>query len=1292
MKKLTLQQFYQDRFNSDPKLLLEHHEAFSELSAAASYAYIDWSSVSGNVEPSNMGGSNNDKFTGNISVTETKYKGRVAVYSNRRTSDDGTFDYPTVNFVLKGDPAGGWSGSSLLARLYKEHKGTITEDDKRKWQRENEAKQKALLVKQNASKQKELKKELEKQRLNDEYNRIFESSIKENGQQNYIKNKKITGIEQYIDIRRCIEFDNIYSLGRKGQEFLAIRFFDMNGQYAGIQRIYEDGTKLNSPGFKFKNGAHCIIGDLDKADIVYDGEGFATCASTFLAMHNHNNKIVAVIVGINSGNLKKVLAAYKYQHPDLKQTHLSDNDQWKNQQGKGNAGLLLSCYAVDELGYKSVVPNFDDYTFDNIELDKRPTDFNDLHCLAGLSEVSRQLRAQANRFKSSGKTPFEKTCRQLQYTAAGYIDAKTKLPNAKIIMSLANKALQQGVQLYPIHFDRTQIINKIFDSTKHTHQFFDVTQYFNELVSRLDWIIQKRIANAQAFRSFSQETLTKPHINYKKFSDTKITTEIFNYIKNLPGIVIVRAPMGSGKTQHMLSPLMENAEKGVYFAHRVSLIASSVGNLNKRRTIHSVKHFSPVKLQHLDHIFVKSVKPLNLQKLKPADQLVQNYQDFKGTGMGIFARSVDQMGLCINSINNPSFAPLLADLDISAFDEAAQTLRHVADGSACDNPEAVYNAMLRTIKNTKGQVILCDADANDEIIEMCEQARPGEIVHVIELNTDFSDIKIKFTDNGDQVFNQVFKAVEKDERVLVANDSANNGKSMYESLKHRWPEKKFLFIYQNSKGNADVEAFNQNPDLAVEQQQYDAVIYSPCISSGVSLESGYFTKHFAILCGSVAPSDAIQMIRRDRNAKEFIIGFNKQNTRYPETSKEIILGMLLADQLSHANFELNGNQWDSGGILSRFDMMRINVIAKQNTARNDFANNMLLILKGDKYQIERLAQNELEKSVGNAQREIGSEIAIERDIDLQLHEETPDDATADKLRKEDCISEAEQAQLKRHDIENQLCSNVSPDTISFNNNHGITKVKRFELLQGTLEQAWAFDESEAANNVLWSKRERKAAKITLLHKAFAILGINKKTGKGEFTGEQMRELRDTLLANEEAIQLFNAVKIGPYVHPKSVKSKCETSFTKNILNRLGLDLQSELVGKTRKRISSVCASSWSTMQNYFELRQAKGISSLQPLQYDTDDMVQERSGLSINISMINKVDHQKMNFSQMADNALWSRVSEAINGLNVSFEMAISLLDAEAINQILNNEMPVSMLRSYFSSKDKYERQLAANY
>ncbi|MBJ3523940.1 hypothetical protein JGC27_25115, partial [Salmonella enterica subsp. enterica serovar Rissen] len=99
---------------------------------------------------------------------------------------------------------------------------------------------------------------------------------------------------------------------------------------------------------------------------------------------------------------------------------------------------------------------------------------------------------------------------------------------------------------------------------------------FGTVYNRVKRAFKQKCDKAQAFRSFS-ERVTNPairpdHITYKRFDTPHMTREVLDYIKSLNGPVIVRAGMGSGKSKHLLRPMMHSAQRGVSVAHRVSLI------------------------------------------------------------------------------------------------------------------------------------------------------------------------------------------------------------------------------------------------------------------------------------------------------------------------------------------------------------------------------------------------------------------------------------------------------------------------------------------------------------------------------------------------------------------------------------------------------------------------------------------------------------------------------------------------------------------------------------------------
>ncbi|WP_201027539.1 hypothetical protein, partial [Salmonella enterica] len=102
---------------------------------------------------------------------------------------------------------------------------------------------------------------------------------------------------------------------------------------------------------------------------------------------------------------------------------------------------------------------------------------------------------------------------------------------------------------------------------------------------------------------------------------------------------------------------------------------------------------------------------------------------------------------------------------------------------------------------------------------------------------------------------EVLKAVNAGEKFLLATDSTNFAEQLLLQLRDRWPEKKWLYVSQDTKPDQEVVEFTDAPNQRAKL--YDGLIYSPAISSGVSIEEKHFTRHFGCFCGQVVPSDAI---------------------------------------------------------------------------------------------------------------------------------------------------------------------------------------------------------------------------------------------------------------------------------------------------------------------------------------------------------------------------------------------------------------------------------------------------
>lgn len=172
------------------------------------------------------------------------------------------------------------------------------------------------------------------------------------------------------------------SFGCRGEgENLLVPVRDIEGKLWGIQKIQPDGGKYFTPGQKIKGCFH-VIGELPDG---YSGsigitEGVATAASLFLGCG------FPIVSSFNAGNLTAVAEAIRARFPQARCLVFADNDLWtKRPNGQAwNPGREFGLAAARACQGTLVLPVFK-------SLDSRPTDFNDLHCLEGLSVVKEQI-------------------------------------------------------------------------------------------------------------------------------------------------------------------------------------------------------------------------------------------------------------------------------------------------------------------------------------------------------------------------------------------------------------------------------------------------------------------------------------------------------------------------------------------------------------------------------------------------------------------------------------------------------------------------------------------------------------------------------------------------------------------------------------------------------------------------------------------------------------------------------------------------------------------------------------
>ncbi len=165
-------------------------------------------------------------------------------------------------------------------------------------------------------------------------------------------------------------------------ECLFVPCFDTERKLWGFQTI-EEGVKRFYPGQKVQGTFH-TIGALENGGKAYICEGFATGASIHLASG------LPVVCAFSAGNIKPVSLELAKKYPKTEFIICGDDDVY----GKENRGRKDATEASSKLGSTPIFPNFK-------SINTKPTDFNDLHLLDGLSEVTKQLKEGTKAQKKS---------------------------------------------------------------------------------------------------------------------------------------------------------------------------------------------------------------------------------------------------------------------------------------------------------------------------------------------------------------------------------------------------------------------------------------------------------------------------------------------------------------------------------------------------------------------------------------------------------------------------------------------------------------------------------------------------------------------------------------------------------------------------------------------------------------------------------------------------------------------------------------------------------------------------
>jgi hypothetical protein len=304
--------------------------------------------------------------------------------------------------------------------------------------------------------------------------------------------------------------------------------------------------------------------------------------------------------------------------------------------------------------------------------------------------------------------------------------------------------------------------------------------------------------------------------------------EIPDYIPKT-GIVALQSAKGTGKTK-AIAAIVAGTDKLALLGHRVSLVR-------------------------------------NLCKVMNAD--------FKGDldmadGQFITDSAYSaRVGACVDSLL--AFDPRqFVDCDL-VIDEVEQVLKHLISGSTCnkDGKRSALLARLHILVKVAKRVIVADADLSDISLNYLQALRgDGSDVFLIknEFQPEGYPARFIVANNDVPIIQELLADVTKGNRVFVATDSKSSSKAiakLVEKIKAIRPKIRVLLFNSDTSGGRHETDFMSNINKRVFN--YDVIIATPSMSTGVSIEVKRFHKVYGLFYGTVTDADASQALSRVRD-------------------------------------------------------------------------------------------------------------------------------------------------------------------------------------------------------------------------------------------------------------------------------------------------------------------------------------------------------------------------------------------------------------------------------------------
>jgi len=565
-------------------------------------------------------------------------------------------------------------------------------------------------------------------------------------------------------------------------------------------------------------------------------------------------------------------------------------------------------------------------------------------------------------------------------------------------------------------------------------------------------------------------------------------------------------------------------------AHRLVMVKSGLGSGKTEALSHRVTEGSLVVPTHRHSLARNLGARLGATYFKDIDD----------------PQAVQRVTITVNSLLNLGSPPPAVDNVV--LDDVEQIMQHLLSRSFQGDPRRVYQH-LKALMRKAGRVTCMDANLSQTTVEWFARLMglPVSEVEVIENTWHESALRAEVFWKPAVWTTLVHQDVAVGLNLMVNTNNKAEAEDLAAVLQRMYPSLKLLLVTRDTLH--DAQAILDEPGCP-GFSDYQVVISTPAISTGVSIDGDHFDRVYALGdAGITMATDFVQQVRRVRTPREGLLRvclMNGSAWRPEEPAKMFANELGLVEELT-----LRINEACDGihEVDREYAELHCDITALRNRSLNAFPMHVLQLLRDEGIPVvdgRGVRPNPEHRGQQRLERTERKESAVTRVVDAPEVSALDLEVLRDKARP----TPEERAILDRHDIATFYGPDLDPEVVRGHLHEGLRHCLTLfiELYHPDIARQGDLAERELPG----VHRQYHVFRAELLRSAFRAAGLG-----DDFTGDiDIRGFEAWLMTNREEYER---------VLRRGTRDQVPTRILGDLLRMVGLRMVGKFNNATRTR-------------------------------------------------------------------------------------------------------------------------------